>query len=267
MTGVEAIALWIGLVSSIAGIVLSIVATVFAVYVNNRASEINDRTIQSLQKIESAVDRSSEDTRELIRAGWNKMLGNVGKPSNTESDSASAREIASGLAAELRAELGLGGSNEPSPQTDEIERLNDLLENLEISMEAQLTDRDYLETPGEALDYSVAKLRNLAPRPQALVQAIVSLHLTREQYRRLLKSSVLSPAVADLRRNGLLVPLEGRGEDGEEIPVYYFPPSLSEAIRTAILLLPDIPHEVQETVNAELRRVGYFEDEDPQLSQ
>ena len=73
MTDVEAVALWVGLIASIVGVVLSIVAIAFAVLVNNRVSDINDKMIQSLQKIEFAVERSSEDTRELIKAGWDKM--------------------------------------------------------------------------------------------------------------------------------------------------------------------------------------------------
>ena len=73
------------MISSIVIVVLSIVTIAFAVLVNNRASDINDKMIQSLQKIEFAVERSSEDTRELIKADWDKMLGNVESNSGASS--------------------------------------------------------------------------------------------------------------------------------------------------------------------------------------
>ena len=77
------LSLWAGLIASIAGIVLSVAALIFGVWVNNRATEVRDQTIKSLQKIESAVERLSEDTRGLINAGWDKMLGGFG--TSTES--------------------------------------------------------------------------------------------------------------------------------------------------------------------------------------
>src|SRR5687767_934087 len=42
------VALWTGLFASIAGIVLSIVAIVFTVWVSNKATKISDETIRSL---------------------------------------------------------------------------------------------------------------------------------------------------------------------------------------------------------------------------
>jgi hypothetical protein len=39
------------------GVVLSIVAVVFAIRVNNRATDVNNQMIRSLQKIESSVER------------------------------------------------------------------------------------------------------------------------------------------------------------------------------------------------------------------
>jgi len=65
----QTIALWVGLLSGIVGIVLSVVAIVFTVLVDRRSSQVTGQTIQSLQKIESAVERLSSDTRELIKAG------------------------------------------------------------------------------------------------------------------------------------------------------------------------------------------------------
>jgi hypothetical protein len=127
MSQVETVALWAGLISSIAGIVLSIVAMVFAIWVNNRATDINNQMIRSLQKIESSVERVSTDTRELITAAWNKMLGDMGR--DTEADSASSEtpdEISSGIASEVRSELM--GDDEEEEATTKIDRLERALQ-------------------------------------------------------------------------------------------------------------------------------------------
>lgn len=75
MSDVEKIALWVGLISSIVSIVLSIVAIVFAGIVDRSARNVSAQTIKSLQKIESYVERLSSDTTGLIKAGWDRMLG------------------------------------------------------------------------------------------------------------------------------------------------------------------------------------------------
>lgn len=217
--------------------------------------------IQSLQKIEFAVERSSEDTRELIKAGWDKMLGNVGRVPDTSSVNLPVKEIASGLSAELRAELGLNESAQsqtPPVGNEQIERLNELLENLEASLEIQLDTLAHSERPSEALDYILNELSELSLEAQELARAIIPRHLTLPQYQVLLKSSQLSEAISELRMNGLLVPLEGFSEDGSEVPIYYFPSPLAETMRTALLLLPDVPSHIREVVEAELQEVDYF---------
>src|SRR5262245_13410053 len=106
MSTVETVALWVGLISSIVSIVLSIVAIVFSLLVERQSSRVAAQTIQSLQKIESAVERLSSDTRELVKAGWDKMLGYVAPPLlNAPIPDAAAKSVASGITAELRADL------------------------------------------------------------------------------------------------------------------------------------------------------------------
>lgn len=263
MTQVEVVALWVGLISSIVGVVLSVVAIVFAVLVNNRASDINDRMIESLQKTQFSVERSSEDTRDLIKAGWDKMLVNVGKSPETHPDNASVREIASGLSAELRAGLGLRDtpqSQGDSVQPEQIERLNDLLENLETSLEIQLDILSRSETSGETFEYVLDELGGLSTEALELARAVVRHHLTLDQYRSLLSSSQLSGAIGELRASGLLVPLEGYSREGNEILVYYFPSSLTDMIKAALQLLPEAQSDVQKAVQAELNAVNYPED-------
>jgi hypothetical protein len=102
MDAIQSVATWVGLIASIAGIVLSLVAIVFSVLVDRRSSTISERTIQSLQKIESAVERSSTDTRELIKAGWDKMLGSVDRSFPTGGNvESSAKDIAAGIVLRL----------------------------------------------------------------------------------------------------------------------------------------------------------------------
>ena|SRR5436190_17397695 len=103
MNNVEQVALWVGLISGIVSIVMSVVAIAFAVMVDRSSRAVTAQTIKSLQKIESDVERLSSDTRELIKAGWDRMLGSVSLAYPPESTAPS--QLASGIAAELKSEL------------------------------------------------------------------------------------------------------------------------------------------------------------------
>src|SRR3954464_15733564 len=101
MGEVERVALWVGLIASVAGIVLSIVAIWFAREVDTRSAAITKQTIQSLQKIESTVERQSKDTQELIKAAWDAMLGGMGQPQtpapSSPAQAGATQRLASGL--------------------------------------------------------------------------------------------------------------------------------------------------------------------------
>src|SRR5258708_34989048 len=132
MSQVETVALWAGLIASIAGIVLSAVATWFALRVNDQATAINNQMIKSLERIESSVERVSSDTRELITAGWNKMLGNMGNqidPGASNPDSTDS--IVNGVATEIESELNEDGSEEPEAK---IQRLEEALRELQVTV-------------------------------------------------------------------------------------------------------------------------------------
>jgi division protein CdvB (Snf7/Vps24/ESCRT-III family) len=132
MSQVESVALWAGLIASIAGIVLSAVATWFAFRLNDQATAINNQMIKSLERIESSVERVSSDTRELITAGWNKMLGNMGGPTDPgTANSDSADSIVDGVATEIESELNEDGSEEPEAK---IQRLKDALRELQATV-------------------------------------------------------------------------------------------------------------------------------------
>jgi hypothetical protein len=258
----ETIALWVGLISGIVSIVLSIVAIVFSILVNNRSASITDKTIQSLQKIESEVDRSSSDTRDLIKAAWDKMIGNMNGPTEISNQNFAYKEIVSGLAAELKAELNNNQDGKPEAQTtpqEQIDKLNGLLVSLEQSLESQLEAQSSLSSKGTSTDKVLNNLSSLSPHAQALARAILPRHLSLNEYRKLVRSPKLSEVITELRTHGLIVPLKGVGDDGKKEPVYYYPPSLAKPVRTAFLLVPKQDAEIQELITDELKRIGYFE--------
>jgi hypothetical protein len=259
MTDVEKIALWLGLVSSIVSIVLSVVAIVFARMVDKSARDVSDQTIRSLQKIEGYVERLSSDTTGLIKAGWDRMLGNVGSPPNDVSGS--AKEMAAGLLAEMRAQLGLSETGQRDSHQElskRDEELDDALKGMRGALEAQLRTQKRSDRPSEVLDDVSKRLRSLTPEARALAALIgPGRHLTFDQFQHLLKDSSLSDAVSELRDEGLLVPLEGYSRIGKPIPVYYFPSGLSDIVRAALLLMPEVDAELRAFVAAELEGVGY----------
>jgi hypothetical protein len=259
MTDVEKIALWFGLVSSIVSIVLSIVAILFARIVDKSARDVSDQTIKSLQKIESDVARLSSDTTGLIKAGWDRMLGSVGTFPVGDAN-ISAKEIASGLLAELRANTEEQVGQNEDTDLQHGQNLTDLFKYLERSLEAQIRTQSRSERPSEALDHVVSLLNSLPLEARALARLIADRgsHLSFNQFQSLLKDSWLSEAVSELRDKGLLIPLSGVDPSkGKPIPVYYFPPTLSHALRAALLLLPDTPEDVETRILAELKRIGY----------
>ena len=250
----QTVALWVGLSGTIVGIVLSIVAIVFSILVDRRSSKVSDQTIQSLQKIESAVERLSSDTRDFIKAGWDKMLGSVDRPSPSGGDF-SAKEVASGIAAELRAELAaIRPEAQTAAKTDEIERV---LSSVEASLTAQLRNQPARSRPSEALDTTVAAARTLSQGAQELLRQISRVHLERDEYRKLTQGR-FGDALHELRASGLLIPLQHRNEDGKPIPCYWFSPDMASVIRNAVRFLDKSEPSLRDEVRQELVRVGYL---------
>lgn len=260
MTDVEKIALWVGLIASIVSIVLSVVAIVFARMVDKSARQVSEQTIRSLQKIESYVERLSSDTTGLIKAGWDRMLGTVGKPDPTQ-ETISAREIADGLLAELRAELGITAPHyeeHEAPHTPRDEQLDEALKNLRRSLEFQLRTPKRANRPSQKLDEVLDGLRSLTPEARTIASILTdNLHITFNQFQRLQKESPLGDAIIELRDQGFLIPLEGLSPQLKPIPVYFFPPGVKDLVRAALLLLPEPDHEVRSFVESELKSVGY----------
>jgi hypothetical protein len=256
MSQVETVALWAGLIASVAGITLSIVATIFAIWVSKQSAEVNQQMIRSLQKIESTVEHLSADTRELITAGWNKMLTGLGGESEAETSiSEVSDQISEGVASEVRSELA---DSETETESQKIERLENALQDLKETVAIQLRRRPNRNTSG-ALDMLVEEVRGLPIEAKAVL-AILSWgrHLTRKEYLSSKRDPVLKGPIKRLRAGGLLVPLIGESDGGVKEPVYYFPPNSTAQIKVASQIGGDIPREVQDGLLAALRTIGYI---------
>jgi hypothetical protein len=255
MSQVEIVALWAGLIASVAGIVLSFVATIFAVLVSKQSTEVNQQMIKSLQKTESTVEHLSDDTGELIKAGWNKMLTGFGREHDADATALEAtNEISEGVASEVRSQLedNLGESD-----SQRIERLEATLDDLKETT-AALLRRKYRRDSEDVLMSLTEELR-LLPVEARAVLTILSRggHITRKQYISSIRHPLLKGPIKRLRAFGLLIPLVGNDEGGRSEPVYYFPPHTTNQIKLASQLVGDIPNEVLDSISGALKNIGY----------
>jgi hypothetical protein len=257
MGEVEKVALWAGLLASVVSTVLSIVAIWFAVHVNSRSENVSDQTIKSLQKIESFVQRLSEDNSGRVKAARDKMLGTFKTPETitSKSGAAVAKEVASGLTAELKSEIEEETDpNEKVSPAELKERYEKVMGLWEKALENQiLSTRSRGRSQEVFAQYkTLSKLSDVA---QEMVSQIRRYHLSRRQYKAL-TSSNLGPAMKELRDAGLLMPLQGNDQN-EPALVYWFPPSTSASIRQALLALPPKSSEIKNAVKEALHAVGY----------
>ena len=268
MGQVEEVAIWVGLIAGIAGIVLSIVAMWFTVVVDRRSRETSNQTIQSMQKIESYVERISTDIGGLIRAAWERMLGTVGAPESVSTEDAT-KSIAAGLAAELRAELlqpveqEQNGSDQQQGTDEapivlgngELERLNNAVRRLERRLEYQLRSGQQIDPRDDV----IMSLRRLSPLARALIREIATNrgHLNRREYMRLRDYRDMRNAVTELRSAGLLVPLISNDDD-DEGPVYWIAGPKLPIVGAGLLMASPDPSVVRARVNDVLREIGYL---------
>ncbi|WP_280496897.1 hypothetical protein [Nocardia farcinica] len=258
--GVEVVAMWIGVVSGIAGVVLAVVSITFAYVVERNATKINNQMIQSLQKIESAVERTTGDTSDLIKVAWDRMLPTASNGGDnrehTRIDDANddiAQSIASGVAAELRAEL----ANLSTVDDERLTQFNRAIENLQRSVETQIGSAASSRYRDPVLSLR-GRLTSLSPAATALIAEIAGgSHLTRAQYQRLQELPETGRALRELRMRSLLVPLEGRGRQGQPIPVYWLEPGTSSMVAPMLRLTPQPPPRITRRVQAALQSVGY----------
>ncbi len=103
LTGVGAVATWIGLLSAVISIVLSVIAILFARDVDHRSMEISSQTIRALESIQATVQRLSDDTGGLIKVAWERMLGSMATPApRADGD---LQGLLSGLLGEFRQDV------------------------------------------------------------------------------------------------------------------------------------------------------------------
>jgi hypothetical protein len=249
---------WVALITGVIGITLSIVAIWFTFSVESRSRRVTEQMIKSLQKIETAVERSSADTQGLIKVGWDRMLGGMGVPTPQDSSEASDsanNQIAAGLAEELRSDLVDSGENSASTVDEDriVQRVKD-------AILAQLrTNRPSNSSVSGRVDAWMRSISSLSPTSYELVRLLLSFgHMNRSAYRGLsAKDSTYAEAIDELRRRGILVPLKGEGEPRREQPVYWFIPGESAYLRTAFGLTSRNYSEIRHNLEKDLKSVGY----------
>ena len=263
MSDVELVALWLGLGAGLVSIVLALVAMVFTFAVDRRSSEINQQMIRSLQKIDSSVEGTAGDTKDLIKVAWDRMLPGPDVQPNDDPtadvDDESVKAIAAGVAAELRAELESGSTG----SDDEIKRLNRAVARMERTMQAQLHSAPAARSSARTRFARLqTEIDELSPVTRELLKQLAQHgHLERGEYRSLQTTS-LKDAIRELRDRGLITPLSGHGEDGGETPVYWFSPSLHQMIKPALDVSDPVPRHVQSRVKKVLQSVGYLKEDD-----
>jgi hypothetical protein len=280
MSEVEHVALWAGLLASVMGIVLSVVAILFTYAVNKRADRVNESTIRSLGSIEASVAQTDASITGLVRQAWGQFLRLdedrreddavvVAEPPIEESppeDTAPPAPPKTGSPEPYPQGPRRGGSPagtpltgeesiEPSPVTDRMGEIAPRLERTAAHSQ-RAPRRPSAERNSNAFRRSV-NLSSLSDEAVELLRILATNgHLTSKQYRAL-KKSELESAVAELKSRGLLVPLFGAvaESDGDDT-VYWIPPGVEGDVRWALRLAP-ISHPIRDDVAWALVKIGY----------
>lgn len=255
METVESVALWVGLLVGMASVVLAGVALWFTSRVDKRSNEVTFQTVQSLQKIESTVERMSGETTDLIKVAWERLLGRVDTP-GMSLDETAVRAIAQGVSAEVGATLSEHQTEEAGGDTARM------LEGIAASLESVVHALDESAEQASPLDTAVEAVARLGAVARELAYQLADggRHLTRGEFTKLRHPAhgEVADAVNELRSGGLLVPLRGRDEWGEPVPVYWFPPGLSRYVKPALALV-DFERDpmVTEQVAGLLHQLGW----------
>ncbi len=251
------VATWIGLLTGVTSVVLAVVAIWFSLATQRRAETVNMQTIQSLQKIESTVERLSDDTQDLIKAAWDKMLSDLPNSVVPPESSHDVAAIATGVAAELRAEL-LAAQRDQSRQPGDMkpEQLNDAASTLARALQGQISLSSVGGTASGTLDYLVSAYRRFSPEAGGISRVLTEGRpLRRSEYVCLRNDTDMAIALRELREAGILAPVEP--PDGSEGPVYAISPRVEALIPVALSLAGrDDPAAYRRIVEA-LRRAGY----------
>jgi hypothetical protein len=257
---VEHVATWVGLITGVIGVTLSLLAGWFAFEVNKRADTINNQVITTLQKIESAVERTSTDTQGLIKVAWHRLVVNgehTGHelPDDSE-EKTEARSMTSGLAAEAVAEMagrsnGGANGNGSGGLASLEQRFEELLSFAEIRGGVNHGD----QPSSTALAELGRRIEDASPLAVEVVRALseAGAPLQRQQYADLVAIATFGEALTELRRCGILAPLSSSGERYS----YYFPPGVDTLVPHAVTLFAgEFPTE-RALVASAFTHVGY----------
>jgi hypothetical protein len=254
LTQVETVGLWVGLVSAIVSIVLSIVAIGFARDVDRRSMEISHQTIRSLEAIQSTVQRLSDDTGGLIKVAWERMLGSMG--SGPPVSNGELETMLAGLLQEFRQD-----ADDLAPGTG-IDKLAREVSKRMQRAAGRKNGADRVEAPKSwAFNTVVQAVESLSPLAIELLRTLSEgRHLSRTEYQQLRQDPELALAVDELRDSDLLMPFQRRGKHGEET-IYGLAPWFQAAIGPALVFTehetPSAPEA--ERVATALARVGQSE--------
>jgi hypothetical protein len=262
LTQAEEVGLWIGLLSAVVSIVLSVVAILFARDVDRRSIEISDQTIRSLESIRSTVQRLSDDTGGLIKVAWERMLGTMGTqlPHQLDGD---LQSFLAGLLAEFRQD-----ADELAPGTGVDKLARDMGTRFRRVTTGRKASDSAPEPKSWAFNAVATAIESLSPLAIELLRALQgSRHLKRTQYQQLRRDPDLALALDELRDHDLLVPLQRRGAHGEE-NIYGLAPWFHDVIGPALVFTghESPPSEEAQRVRAALRDVGYEIDQDNEIT-
>ena len=178
LTGVEAVATWIGLLSATVSIVLSVIAILFARDVDHRSVEISSQTIRALESIQATVPRLSDDTGGLIKVAWERMLGSMATPApRADGD---LQGLLSGLLGEFRQDV-----TELPPGASVAKLTRDVAERLRRATTQGLGGGREGRLKGWAFNAAAEAIESLPPLAIELLRYLErGQHLTRHHYRR-----------------------------------------------------------------------------------
>lgn len=252
LTQVETVSLWVGLISAVVSIVLSLVAILFARDVDRLSMEVNSQTIRSLESIQSTVQRLSDDTGGLIKVAWERMLGTM--ESRGPVIDGDLQSLLAGLLQEFRQD-----ADDLAPGTGVDKLVRDVDRRLRRAA-GRRSGADRAEAPRSSAFNAVAEaIESMSPLAIELLRALsAGPNLTRQQYQQLRQDPDLALAVDELRDRDLLMPFQRKNSNGE-VTVYGLAPWFRDVIGPALVFTEHEHPSATESqrVAAALRKIGY----------
>jgi hypothetical protein len=250
MDEVERVGLWIGLLASVAGIVLAVVAIWFAQRVDRDSRRVAEKTITSLQKIESAVDKQSNEVTNLVKVAWTSMFGSETEVHDPGADADTISHRAFGAPQEVADSSDGNGIDEADKR---------MLETLVDQFDRTIgSDMGSARRPGAGIRLVLGRLQTLSPRALELARILGNgRHLTSTEYAQLADQD--PELVDELREASLLRPFKGRVK-GRNESVYWFPPGVGRWVPLAMTLHNQEYPDAHDSIHKLLDAVGYHPD-------